>query len=94
MERLAARHGAELLRDYEGTSLDALRHMVGLGMGMSVFPNYYAQSEIRGDRTVTLKRLAGEPLARTIGLAMAHLIRAHERLQHGPHVGPPGADLP
>jgi len=69
VERLADRHGAELLRDYEGTSLDALRHMVGLGMGMSVFPAYYAQSEIRSDKTVTLKRLAGEPLARTIGLA-------------------------
>lgn len=39
-------HGAELLRDYEGTSLDALRAMVGMGMGAAFLPRLYISSEL------------------------------------------------
>jgi LysR family transcriptional regulator, hydrogen peroxide-inducible genes activator len=67
VERLAARHGAGLLEDYEGTSLDALRQMVALGMGLSVFPANYAASEIGADRSVVLRPLAGQPLVRSLG---------------------------
>jgi len=67
VDRLADRHGAEVLRDYEGTSLDAVRQMVALGMGLSVFPAHYAASEIRKDPSVTLKSLRGENLKRSIG---------------------------
>lgn len=65
--RLAARHGAEVLQDYEGTSLDALRQMVALGMGLSVFPEHYAASEIAADRSVLVRPLKGESLSRRLG---------------------------
>ncbi|MEQ8824832.1 MAG: hydrogen peroxide-inducible genes activator [Filomicrobium sp.] len=65
--RLAARHGAEVLQDYEGTSLDALRQMVALNMGLSVFPEHYAASEIAADKSVVLRPLKGEQLTRTLG---------------------------
>ncbi|MEM9880691.1 MAG: LysR substrate-binding domain-containing protein, partial [Pseudomonadota bacterium] len=38
---------ARLLRDYEGTSLDAIRQMVGMGMGITFLPALYVHSEIR-----------------------------------------------
>lgn len=67
VERLAARHGAEVLEDYEGTSLDALRQMVALGMGLSVFPEHYAASEISSDPSVVVRPLKATMLVRTIG---------------------------
>ncbi len=38
--------GALMLEDYEGTSLDALRQMVSIGMGLSLFPGAYIGSEV------------------------------------------------
>ena len=38
--------GAHVLRDYEGTSLDTLRQMVVMGMGVAFLPALYAKSEI------------------------------------------------
>jgi len=67
VDRLAARHGARVLKNYEGTSLDALRQMVALGMGLSVFPANYAASEISTDRSVVLRSLKGENLMRRLG---------------------------
>ena len=40
--------GATLLRDYEGTSLDTLRQMAGMGVGLAVLPALYVHSEIAG----------------------------------------------
>lgn len=42
--------GARVRRDYEGTSLDTLRQMVVMGMGIAFLPALYVKSEIR-DRT-------------------------------------------
>lgn len=67
VSQLAARHGAKVLEDYEGTSLDALRQMVALGMGLSVFPAHYAASEIRSDRSVVVRPIKGEQLVRQLG---------------------------
>ena len=46
--------GAHVLRDYEGTSLDTLRLMVGMGVGIAFLPQLYVLSEIgdRGDLVV------------------------------------------
>ncbi len=44
---LCERLGATLLRDYEGTSLDTLRQMVVMGMGIAFLPALYVRSEIR-----------------------------------------------
>ncbi|MDD9718267.1 hydrogen peroxide-inducible genes activator [Dinoroseobacter sp. PD6] len=61
--------GAQLARDYEGTSLDALRQMVGMGMGITFLPALYVRSEIEGrGAEVVVRRLSGAPIARSVGL--------------------------
>jgi len=61
--------GAHLARDYEGTSLDALRQMVGMGMGLTLLPALYVRSEIEGrGAEVAIRPLAGRPLMRSVGL--------------------------
>lgn len=45
--------GAELLRDYEGTSLDSLRQMAGSGLGLAILPEFYLRSEVGGEDMVT-----------------------------------------
>lgn len=65
---LCEEYGATLLRDYEGTSLDALRHMVGMGMGVTFMPSLYVHSEIHARSEVVVKRLKGHPFSRSVGL--------------------------
>jgi LysR family hydrogen peroxide-inducible transcriptional activator len=45
---LADEVGARLMPEYEGTSLDALRQMVAMNMGVTFLPALYARSEITG----------------------------------------------
>ena len=53
--RLCEENGANLMRDYEGTSLDALRQMVGMGLGVTLLPALYVASEVRrGDDVVAI----------------------------------------
>lgn len=67
---ICAEYGAELVRDYEGTSLDALRQMVAMGMGVAFLPQLYVASEIdpRESGVVSLP-LSRSSFARTVGLA-------------------------
>ena len=44
---LCERIGANVRRDYEGTSLDTLRQMVVMNMGLAFLPALYIRSEIR-----------------------------------------------
>lgn len=67
--RLCEAHGATLLRDYEGTSLDALRQMVGMDLGVTFLPALYAASEVRGEGDVAVLRPERAGLSRSIGLA-------------------------
>lgn len=60
--------GARIDRDYEGTSVDALRHMVGMGMGVTFLPALYAHSEIRARSEIALKRISGRLFVRSIAL--------------------------
>lgn len=39
---------ADLLEDYQGTSLDALRQMCGSGLGFAILPELYMRSEVGG----------------------------------------------
>ncbi|MEM9495155.1 MAG: hydrogen peroxide-inducible genes activator [Pseudomonadota bacterium] len=59
---------ARLVRDYEGTSLDALRQMVGMGMGASFLPALYVHSEIRARSEIVIKEIKGRTITRSIGL--------------------------
>ncbi|MEM7543041.1 MAG: hydrogen peroxide-inducible genes activator [Pseudomonadota bacterium] len=45
--QLCERLGARMRRDYEGTSLDTLRQMAVMGMGVAFLPALYIASEIR-----------------------------------------------
>ena len=64
---LCQEHGALPRRDYEGTSLDALRQMVAMGMGATFLPALYVASEVReaGDVAILSPR---RPITRSIGL--------------------------
>lgn len=69
IQRLCARLGAHLLRDYEGTSLDTLRQMVVMGMGVAFLPALYIQSEIHRPQELRVARVHGEEIQRTHALA-------------------------
>lgn len=61
--------GAQFRQDFEGTSLDVLRQMVALGMGVTLFPAIYSKSEVeRADSDVCTIPLV-PPRMRQIGLA-------------------------
>ncbi len=75
--------GARLRADYEGNSLDSIRLMVGMGMGIAFLPALYIRSEIGlDDRDVAIVPLEGPRILRSIGLVVrkhsaddaAHLI--------------------
>ena len=61
--------GARMLSGYEGTSLDALRLMVGMGLGVTFLPDLYVRSEIRPGDAVVARGISGRSITRAIGLA-------------------------
>lgn len=81
---LCAETGAHVSRDYEGTSLDALRQMVAMDMGLTFLPALYVRSEIEGRANDVLVRpFRGRRFTRSIGLvwrASTGAARAYERL--------------
>jgi LysR family transcriptional regulator, hydrogen peroxide-inducible genes activator len=60
--------GAHVLRDYEGTSLDAIRQMAGMGMGIALLPELYLRSEVRADDDIIVRPLASRVPYRELGL--------------------------
>lgn len=69
VDQVAAKFGAEVLRDYEGTSLDALRLMVVMGMGLAFLPALYIHSEIRADSSLVVRDVERYSIARIVGLS-------------------------
>lgn len=67
VRELALISGAHLVEDYEGTSLDALRQMVSIEMGLSLFPELYVRSEFRKEDNVRLLAIRHWPVNRRIG---------------------------
>lgn len=65
---LAADYGAVLSHDYEGTSLDTLRQMVAMGMGISLMPALYVKSEVAHQDIVVARHFRTAPPARLIGM--------------------------
>jgi len=61
--------GAELSHDYAGTSLDTLRQMVAMGMGLSLLPALYVKSEVARETLVVARPFARRAPSRTIGMA-------------------------
>jgi LysR family hydrogen peroxide-inducible transcriptional activator len=60
--------GATLLDDYEGTSLDTLRQMTAMGLGVTFLPGLYVRSALGGDAGIVTMAIRGRDLNRTIGL--------------------------
>lgn len=66
--QLCNEFGARLRQDYEGTSLDALRQMVGMGMGITFLPAIYAQTEISPGSDVVARPIRNRQILRSIAL--------------------------
>jgi len=60
--------GAVVLSDYEGTSLDAIRQMAGMGMGLALLPALYLRSEVREEDDITVRPLSRRMLYRELAL--------------------------
>lgn len=69
VEAICEEVGATIQFDFEGTSLDTLRQMVGMGMGLSILPGLYVRSELEKDKGVVVRSLKGRAISRTIGIA-------------------------
>ena len=69
MQTIAVQFDARLLRDYEGTSLDTLRHMIGTGLGIAFLPSLYVKSEITPRQDVISMNFVGPAFARGVALA-------------------------
>ena len=65
---LCERVGAHVLRDYEETSLDTLRQMVVMGMGVAFLPALYAKSEIRNEEELRVADVDGINVVRNHAL--------------------------
>jgi LysR family hydrogen peroxide-inducible transcriptional activator len=56
--------GARLHRDYEGTSLDTLRQMVVMGVGVAFLPGLYIHSELHRPDELHVSELLNLPIVR------------------------------
>ncbi|MDD9911119.1 MAG: hydrogen peroxide-inducible genes activator [Ahrensia sp.] len=68
VSRICEDFGAVLLRDYEGTSLDTLRLMVGMGVGIAFLPALYVRTEIGNREEITVLDLNMPSLQRQVAL--------------------------
>jgi LysR family hydrogen peroxide-inducible transcriptional activator len=68
VSRICDDFGAVLLRDYEGTSLDTLRLMVGMGVGIAFLPALYIRSEIGTRKEISVLDIEMPNLQRQIAL--------------------------
>ncbi|MDZ7874598.1 MAG: LysR substrate-binding domain-containing protein [Rhizobium sp.] len=67
VRRLADMSGATLAEEYEGSSLDAIRQMVSIEMGLSLFPELYVRSEFGKEDGIKLLMIDGWQGVRDIG---------------------------
>lgn len=58
--------GAHILHDYEGTSLDSIRQMVGSGIGLALLPERYMAAETQSAEVVATLDIAGWNARRSI----------------------------
>jgi LysR family hydrogen peroxide-inducible transcriptional activator len=64
IQRLCDRLGADVNRQYESTSLDTLRQMVMMGMGLAFLPALYIHAEIRPGESLSVLTLSDEAVMR------------------------------
>jgi len=68
LRELAHTTGARIIEDYAGTSLDSIRQMVSIGMGLSIFPALYAEAELREAEDIVIKDVVGWTGERSFGV--------------------------
>ncbi|NPD16073.1 LysR family transcriptional regulator [Xinfangfangia sp. D13-10-4-6] len=66
--RFCTAAGAHLATDYERTTLDTLRQMVAIGMGISLLPQLYVRSEVLREKLVKALPLAAQAPLREVSL--------------------------
>lgn len=69
VREICAEFEADLSHDFEGTSLDTLRQMVAMGMGLSLLPALYVRSEVARENLVVARPMSGPAPSRMIGIA-------------------------
>lgn len=73
--------GARLRLDYEGTSLDTLREMVAMGLGITVLPGLYVRTVACRDPNIRLLQFADRPLSRTLAIGWRRTVARGDRFQ-------------
>jgi LysR family transcriptional regulator, hydrogen peroxide-inducible genes activator len=66
---IAAEYGMIVSPDYEGTSLDTLHQMAASGLGLSVLPALYPNSDVGGMSGLAVIKVAGWRVHRSVALA-------------------------
>ena len=66
---ICAELGMELLRDYEGTSLDSVHQMASSGVGLAVLPELYIGSDVGGRTGIEVLKPQGWKFTRSIAAA-------------------------
>ena len=66
---IAEAHGMALSPDYEGTSLDSLHMMAASGLGLTVLPRLYLQSDVGGVSGISVVDVDGWRAHRSVALA-------------------------
>lgn len=65
---IARKSGAIVSKEYEGTSLDAIRQMAEMGAGPAVLPGLYALTEIKRDPHMVVRRINDPAASRNVSL--------------------------
>ena len=80
---LCEEFGARLRYEFEGTSLDTLREMVLMGLGVTFLPGLYVRREILADTNLKVLELHGRAIYRHVGVVWrksSALQSSYERL--------------
>ncbi len=64
VQDICQQFGANLMRDFEGTSLDTLRQMVVMGLGVAFLPGLYIHSEMHRPEALHVCELLDSPISR------------------------------
>ncbi|GAB3378897.1 hydrogen peroxide-inducible genes activator [Spongiibacter taiwanensis] len=68
IQEICEKSGAIIQPDYAGTSLDTLRQMVVMGMGVAFLPALYVHSELHHPKALHVCELQNNPITRQHGL--------------------------
>ncbi len=64
VQDICQQFGANLMRDFEGTSLDTLRQMIVMGLGVAFLPGLYIHSEMHRPEALHVCELRDIPISR------------------------------